>query len=132
MATKFVNTIVFVCNLQESQDFYAKFLGLKVDRGLEKIVFFENGLVLHCAKSASEMVLGRAGTNEASQGNNNLLIYIECASFDELQMLYSRVRSEVRIIHEVKRQSWGQRVFRFYDPDGHIVECGEPQTEKVM
>ncbi len=26
---------------------------------------------------------------------------------------------------EVIEHSWGQRVIRFYDPDGHIIEVGE-------
>ena len=26
---------------------------------------------------------------------------------------------------EVTEHSWGQRVIRFYDPDGHIIEVGE-------
>lgn len=31
------------------------------------------------------------------------------------------------LIHPAGRQEWGQRVFRFRDPDGHIVEAGEAQ-----
>ncbi|WP_424540407.1 hypothetical protein [Sinorhizobium medicae] len=27
----------------------------------------------------------------------------------------------------IERQAWGQRVFRFYDPDEHAIEVGEPQ-----
>lgn len=28
-------------------------------------------------------------------------------------------------MHPVKEHSWGQRVVRFYDPDGYIIEVGE-------
>ena len=32
---------------------------------------------------------------------------------------------EVEVIHDLKEHSWGQRVVRFYDYDGHIIEVGE-------
>lgn len=38
-----------------------------------------------------------------------------------------KVEPLVELIHPIERQAWGQKVFRFYDPDGHIVEVGEPQ-----
>lgn len=28
-------------------------------------------------------------------------------------------------MHPLKEHIWGQRVIRFYDPDGHIIEVGE-------
>jgi hypothetical protein len=30
------------------------------------------------------------------------------------------------LLHPLREQPWGQRVFRCFDPDGHIVEVGEP------
>ncbi len=32
---------------------------------------------------------------------------------------------DICYIHPLKEHRWGQRVVRFYDPDGHIVEVGE-------
>jgi hypothetical protein len=32
----------------------------------------------------------------------------------------------VEFVHPLREQPWGQRVVRVYDPDGHIVEVGEP------
>lgn len=32
-------------------------------------------------------------------------------------------------VHPVQEHSWGQRVVRFYDPDGHIIEVGENLKE---
>ena len=34
-------------------------------------------------------------------------------------------RWQVQYVHRLKEHSWGQRVVRFYDPDGHIIEVGE-------
>ena len=32
---------------------------------------------------------------------------------------------DIHYVHPVKEHAWGQRVVRFYDPDGHIIEVGE-------
>ena len=34
----------------------------------------------------------------------------------------------IHYVHPVKEHPWGQRVVRFYDPDGHIIEVGEAMT----
>lgn len=44
---------------------------------------------------------------------------------------FESIAPHVELIHPVERQAWGQRVFRFYDPDGHAVEVGEPQNSAV-
>lgn len=54
-----------------------------------------------------------------------MLLYFEDQDIDAAFM---RIAPHVELIHPVERQVWGQRVFRFYDPDGHAVEIGEPQT----
>ena len=36
------------------------------------------------------------------------------------------IDDRVDLIHPIVEQAWGQRVFRFHDPDGHAVEIGEP------
>lgn len=37
----------------------------------------------------------------------------------------------IEYVHKLKEQPWGQRVIRFYDPDMHIVEVGEPMESVV-
>jgi signal transduction histidine kinase len=33
--------------------------------------------------------------------------------------------ANVKLVHPVREEPWGQRVIRLYDPDGHIIEIGE-------
>jgi hypothetical protein len=42
------------------------------------------------------------------------------------------VESGVEMIHPLRVQPWGQRVFRFYDFDRHIIELGEPMPAVIM
>ena len=58
-------------------------------------------------------------------GQKNLLLYFEDHDVDAA---FVRISPYVELIHAVQRQAWGQRVFRFYDPDRHVIEVGEPQT----
>jgi uncharacterized glyoxalase superfamily protein PhnB len=86
---------------------------------------FENNFAIHQAKELIHTIYkdDRPGMDEP-QGHGNMDIYFES---DDIEMAYQRlVDRNVEIIHPVEKQAWGQRVFRFYDPDHHIVEIGEP------
>ena len=38
----------------------------------------------------------------------------------------------IEFIHPIHAHPWGQRAFRIYDPDHHIVEFGEPMSVVVI
>lgn len=38
----------------------------------------------------------------------------------------------VELLHETKEYPWGQRVLRFFDPDGHVVELGESMASVIL
>lgn len=125
MKPVFVNTIVFVKDLEKSKAFYSKVLMQNILNDFNTIVFLENHLVLHQAQSIIHTVF-KQESKEAllDQGKRNLLIYFES---DDIEGMLARVsEAGAQIIHGVERQAWGQNVFRFFDPDGHIVEIGEP------
>jgi uncharacterized glyoxalase superfamily protein PhnB len=61
--------------------------------------------------------------DKKNQGEKNILIYFET---DDLEKCYMEIiEAKVKTIHGIEKQAWGQRVFRFYDPDEHIIEIGE-------
>jgi len=125
MAVRFVNTIVFVKNIEASKEFYTNIVGLHILDDYGTIVFFENHFVIHNAQSITHTVFKRDDPAAAdNQGRKNILIYLES---DTLEETYEKIRNAaVNILHGIEKQEWGQRVFRFYDPDGHMVEIGEP------
>lgn len=125
MAVKFANTIVFVKDIEISRQFYADIVGLPVREALDTIVFFENRLVILSAESITHTIFKQDDpAAHESQGRKNILVYLES---DTLEETYATIkRAGVPIIHGIETQEWGQRVFRFYDPDDHMVEIGEP------
>ncbi len=125
MNLKFVNTIVFVKDISVSKAFYAETLGIKIIEDYGAFILFENHLALHQARELAVTVWkGNAPSDtDQPQGRQNLLIYFET---DALEDTFARLNDQVQLIHPIERQAWGQAVFRFYDPDGHVIEIGEP------
>jgi predicted enzyme related to lactoylglutathione lyase len=119
----FYNTIVFVKNIKISKIFYESVIGLKIEKEYETIVFFENHFVIHDRNNIIQTVFGKKPLLKKEQGRKNILIYFET---DDIESAFKQVtKNKVNIIHSIKKQEWGQNVFRFYDPDKHIIEIGE-------
>lgn len=125
MINRFVNVIVFVKNINKSKEFYSNILGMKILEDCGTIVFFENHLVLHVADSIKKTIFKKNYiSSKLNQGKKNILIYFETNSLEECFLKISK--KNVKIIHGIEKQAWGQKVFRFYDPDNHMIEFGEP------
>lgn len=125
MNLKFINPIVFVKDIDVSKAFYSKTLGLKLIEDHGPFILFEDHLGLHQARELAHTVWGMElpSNVEQLQGRHNLLLYFETT---ELEDTFARIKDQVELIHPIQRQAWGQAVFRFYDPDGHVIEIGEP------
>jgi len=124
VTNRFVNTIVFVSDIEKSKLFYRDLLHMTIKQDLGDIVFFENQLVLHGAESIMKTIFKQQQDDMVqNQGRKNLLLYFET---DTLDKLYKKLEHSVNMIHGIKLQKWGQKVFRIYDPDGHMIEFGEP------
>ncbi|MBB6485799.1 VOC family protein [Rhizobium lusitanum] len=119
----FVNPIPFVSDIDRSKAFYRDVMGLKILSDFGSFVLFETGFAIHEGQ-ALERTIWKAPT-EASEpyGRRNVLLYFED---DDIDTAFERIAQHVALIHPIERQDWGQRVFRFYDPDNHAVEVGEP------
>jgi uncharacterized glyoxalase superfamily protein PhnB len=104
---RFVNPIPFVRDIGISKTFYCEILGLAINDG----------------KSLETTVWGLPSVISEPYGRQNILLYFE---HDNLDALFERIAGNVNLIHPIETQAWGQRVFRFYDPDGHAIEIGEP------
>ena len=46
--------------------------------------------------------------------------------------MYKNLTGKVRFIHPIMEHSWGQRAFRVYDPDNHIIEFAESMENVVL
>lgn len=125
MQVKFAHTLPFVKNIEVSKRFYHDLLGIGIIQDYGVFIHFEGDFTIHQTKELHHTIFGEdLASTEELQGKKNLEIYFES---DDLNTIYDKlVKNGVPMIHPIKEQPWGQKVFRFYDPDGHIVEIGEP------
>ncbi|MEM7023487.1 MAG: VOC family protein [Pseudomonadota bacterium] len=120
---RFVNPIPFVESIEVSKRFYQQLLGLKVIEDHGDFVRFEHGFALHVGRALEFTVWGDVAESRGGYGRRNLLLYFE---HEDVDASFSSIAPHVTLIHPVQRQSWGQRVFRFYDPDGPRSRSDSP------
>lgn len=129
MNIEFSHSIIFVRDIQVSKAFYTEVIGLKAVKDYGAIVLFENHLAIHQARELAATIWkadAPAGTDQP-QGRHNVLLYFETPMLEET---FAHLKDQVKLIHPIERQVWGQMVFRFYDPDGHAIEIGEPLSQE--
>lgn len=124
----FINTIVFVKDIARSKLFYNQVLGLKIVADYQTIVFFENHFTIHIGNVLLRTIFKRSPMFDFKKGKRNIEIYFETEDIEKA--FKTIVNSKARVIHPIEKQAWGQKVFRFYDPDKHIIEIGEPFHEE--
>lgn len=119
---KYSGVLITVADIAISRAFYEDLLGqhVKFDFGVD--IPFECGLTIHQADHFQGLLGSAADYPIAKKANNGELFFEE----DDIEPLQQRLKTAgVEFIHEVREQPWAQRVMRFYDPDGFIVEVGE-------
>ncbi|MCY6381256.1 VOC family protein [Hoeflea prorocentri] len=121
---RFVNPLPFVADMDRSRRFYTQVLGLEIVEDHGDFVRFDNGFAIHEGASLLRSVFGRTSKPTEPFGRDNLVLYFEV---EDLDATFADIGKKVDLIHPVQMQGWGQRVFRFHDPDRHIIEIGEPQ-----
>jgi catechol 2,3-dioxygenase-like lactoylglutathione lyase family enzyme len=119
---RFVNPLPLVADMAVSRVFYRDVLGLGMLRDAESFVQFEGGFALHDGAAMLRMVLDEPRKETGAFGRDNLVLYF---STDDIDAAFARIAPQVVLIHPVRMQAWGERLFRFRDPDGHIVEVGD-------
>lgn len=121
----FCNTIVFVRSMEASRKFYEGQLGLNVETDYTVMVIYENHFAIHDGARLMKTIYKKPFACFARKyGRKNIDIYFETDDIDRMQQIL--IDGKARFIHRIEEQSWGQRVMRFYDPDRHVVEIGEP------
>ena len=118
---KFSGTLLAVRDINRSRKLYEGLLGCKVAMDLGVYIAYTNGIALQAEETWLTFI--ERDAEDIVYGANDAELYFD---EHEIESFYIRLRVfDVELIHELKEHSWGQRVVRFYDPDGHIIEVGE-------
>lgn len=133
MEIKFPGPVIFVKDIQASRRFYEGLLGQKVALDFVVNVGYVGGLAIWQREHAREMIFSH-GAGESAQEpqpahHNCAELVFETANLDEaVQRLEA---AGVEWVHRLVEMPWRQRVARCYDPDGHLLELGEPMDAVV-
>ena len=117
---KHVCMLISVADINAARKFYEDLFRLEVFQDYGKNIAFTCGLALQqdfdwLVNLPKEKVLKKS---------NNAEIVFEEQDFDSF-LNELKEYPDIEYLGEVIEHSWGQRVIRFYDLDGHIIEVGE-------
>lgn len=117
---KYTCVVISVADINVARKFYEDLFGLEVFQDYGKNIAFTCGLALQqdfdwLVNLPKEKVLKKS---------NNAEIVFEEQNFDGF-LNKLKEYPDIECLGEVIEHSWGQRVIRFYDLDGHIIEVGE-------
>ncbi len=122
---KFHSPAVFVKDVSVSREFYERIFGQKAVMNVgDDYVAFEGGFALWDAEHAKGVIYGQVSDRDRKFAPGGFEFYFESRELEKAQE--DLKKAGVEFIHEVHEHPWGQRGFRVHDPDGHIVEVGEP------
>lgn len=118
---KLKNILIVVKDIDRSRRFYHDLFGLEMILDNDGNMILSEGLVLQDEK-IWEKFLGR----EIISRNNSCELYFEEADLESFKERLEKIYPQVQYVNRLMTHSWGQKVVRFYDPDGNLIEVGTP------
>ncbi len=118
---KLKNVLIVVKDIERSERFYRDLFGLTRVLDNDGNIILTEGLVLQDEKIWKEFL----GKDRIPYGNSSEL-YFEEPQLEAFVEKLKRLYPSVRYAHPLMTHSWGQKVIRFYDPDGNLIEVGTP------
>ena len=121
LAMKLKNILIVVDDIEKSKQFYHDLFGLNVVLDNDGNMILTEGLVLQDKKIWKEFL----GREIITENNSSELYFVEQdieAFAEKLEKLYP----SIQYVNRLMTHSWGQKVIRFYDLDGNLIEVGTP------
>ena len=115
------NILIVVKDIEKSKQFYHDLFGLNVVLDNDGNMILTAGLVLQDEKIWKDF-LGK----EIIPQNNSCELYFEERNIEAFVEKLEKLYPSVNYANRLMTHSWGQKVVRFYDPDGNLIEVGTP------
>lgn len=118
---KLKNILIVVKDIEKSKQFYHDLFGLDMLLDNEGNMVLTEGLALQDEKIWKEFI-GRDILPES----NSCELYFEEANIEAFVEKLERFYPDIQYVNRLMTHSWGQKVIRFYDLDGNLIEVGTP------
>ena len=115
------NILIVVKDIEKAKHFYHDLFGLDMVLDNDGNMILTEGLVLQDEQIWKKFI----GKNIISKSNSCELYFEERdleAFVEKLETLYP----EIQYVNRLMVHGWGQKVVRFYDLDGNLIEVGTP------
>jgi len=123
---KLRNVLIAVNDMERAIKFYKEIFGLQVILDQDGNVIMSEGLVLQDA-TIWKKFLGK----DIIPKNNMTELYFEESDIEGFVKKLEESDFEIEYVSELMTHSWGQRVIRFYDLDGNLIEVGTPMNSDI-
>ena len=115
------NILIVVKDIEKSKQFYHDLFGLNMVLDNDGNMILTEGLVLQDEKIWMNF-LGKDIIPE----NNSCELYFEESDIEAFVEKLERLYPSIQYVNRLMEHSWGQKVVRFYDLDGNLIEVGTP------
>lgn len=118
---KLKNVLIVVKDIEKSKKFYHDLFGLDVILDNEGNVILTEGLVLQKEDIWKEFL-----EKDIIPRNNSCELYFEEQDIEGFVEGLEKLYPSIQYVNRLVTHSWGQKVVRFYDLDGNLIEVGTP------
>ena len=118
---KLKNILIVVKDIEKSKQFYHDLFGLDVVLDNNGNLILTEGLVLQEEKIWKEFL----GKNILTK-SNSCELYFEEKDIESFIQKLERLYPSIQYVNKLMTHDWGQKVIRFYDLDGNLIEVGTP------
>lgn len=120
---KLKNVLIAVHDMDRAIRFYKEIFGLQVILNQDGNVIMSEGLVLQDAKIWKQFL-----NKDLMPKNHMTELYFEEPDLENFVKKLEDSNFEIEYVNRLMTHSWGQKVVRFYDPDGNLIEVGTPMS----
>ena len=115
------NILIVVKDIEKSKKFYHDLFGLDIILDNDENVILTEGLVLQDEKVWKDVL-----EKEVIPENNACELYFEERNIEAFTEKLEKLYPEIKYVTRLMTYNWGQKVIRFYDLDGNLIEVRTP------
>ena len=118
---KLKNVLIVVKDIEKSRKFYHDLFDIDLVLDNDGNMILTEGLVLQDEKIWKSFL-----DRDIVPKSNSCELYFEEQDIESFVEKLERLYPDIEYVNRLMTHSWGQRVVRFYDLDGNLIEVGTP------
>ena len=118
---KLKNILIVVKDIEKSKQFYHDLFGLDTELDNDGNMILTEGLVLQ-----DEKIWKKFLEKDIISKSNSCELYFEEYDIEAFVQKLEKLYPSIQYVNKLMTHDWGQKVIRFYDLDGNLIEVGTP------